>query len=246
MSYKFVRPQDPTRELKIWEAARATAAAPPYFKPFQTETTDIYTDGAIHHNCPATVADYERRLLWEEVSDWPLDLMLSLGTGLGTPGTPSGSSPVSIRSKSNNWSRRSGNGLTLMWWAANAIVEDQLNCEEIWKRHCAQATPPGTTHSIEEVRRNLRVNVSFPGPRPNLDDAKGLENMERYVENFIREDPDIGADIHEAAHRLIASCFYYEKSTSGILDRATGVYKCEGKTNFPMSVRFFLMLRKEL
>ncbi|UKZ82727.1 hypothetical protein TrVFT333_010523 [Trichoderma virens FT-333] len=59
-------------ELKIWEAARATSAAPPYFKPFtQQKTGRTYIDGAIHHHCPVFIADQERRLLWEDIKDLP-------------------------------------------------------------------------------------------------------------------------------------------------------------------------------
>ncbi|KAH6886261.1 hypothetical protein B0T10DRAFT_576010 [Thelonectria olida] len=232
LPYAFVRSQDPDRELKIWEAARATAAAPPYFKPFlQKDTMAAYTDGAIHHNCPASIADYERRLLWEEVSDWPPDIMLSLGTGLGNPGKLSPDAQVSSRSKSPRSPRlpgMGGNGLKMMWWAANAIVDNQLDCEGIWKKHCAKATPPGQTHTVEDMRRNLRINIQFPESRPILDDVKALDSMQRHAENSILEDADVCGDIHEVAHRLIASCFYFEESGPGILDRATGVYRCDG------------------
>ncbi|EXA34391.1 hypothetical protein FOVG_14373 [Fusarium oxysporum f. sp. pisi HDV247] len=45
-------------------AARATAAAPPYFKPYEkAETKKMYLDGALYHNCPVWVAHHEKRLI---------------------------------------------------------------------------------------------------------------------------------------------------------------------------------------
>ena len=68
--------------LRLWEAACATSAAPPYFKPFQHEMTkNIYFDGALYHNNPVEVASRERKLIWPDVADKHPDIMLSLGTG---------------------------------------------------------------------------------------------------------------------------------------------------------------------
>lgn len=240
MTYKFVREQDPSRELKVWEAARATAAAPPYFKPFiHSETMNTYTDGAFHHNCPAAIADHERRLLWQEVSDWPPDMFLSLGTGLDSHGKapkPQGASspkpPDDSRSKPPKPHYGSPgqyyNGIRVMWWAGHAIVENLLDSEDSWRKHCARSTPPGEQHGIEEKRRNLRINVGFVN-RPKLDDVKDLESIERHVQNAISEDPKIRAEIHEAAHRLIASSFYFEKDKV-VPNRAAGTYECSGKS----------------
>lgn len=197
---------------------------------------NVYTDGAIHHNCPSAIADHERRLLWQEVSDWPADILLSLGTGLSnSPATvqsPGALSPISPQSPHPHARRQgSGNGLSLMWWTANAIVENQLDCEAIWKEHCAQSTPPGQQHLLEEKRRNLRINVQFPGPRPDLDDVEKLESMQRHAENAVLDDYSICAKIHEAAHRLIASSFYFEKIPGlKLSDRATGIYRCDGES----------------
>ncbi|KAL6812923.1 acyl transferase/acyl hydrolase/lysophospholipase [Trichoderma sp. SZMC 28013] len=79
----FIRPKTLDDEIKVWEAARATSAAPPYFKPFTHQKTGCaYIDGAIHHHCPVFVADQERRLLWEDVQDSLPDITLSIGSGI--------------------------------------------------------------------------------------------------------------------------------------------------------------------
>jgi len=67
--------------MKIWEAAAASAAATPFFKPFTHELTQVtYLDGAFHNNNPAKVGQTERRLIWKDVQDKPPDLLLSIGT----------------------------------------------------------------------------------------------------------------------------------------------------------------------
>ena len=80
-SYKFEFPHN----LQTWEAAGATSAAPPFFKPFASmrggRCRKLYLDGALYHNNPASVANNERRFLWPDVAENHPDILLSLGTG---------------------------------------------------------------------------------------------------------------------------------------------------------------------
>jgi patatin-like phospholipase/acyl hydrolase len=79
--YEFQRPDDPSSELKYWEAAAATAAAPPYFKTFyHPATRRSYFDGAFYNNNPAKIAQQERKVLWPDVADHAPDIFLSIGT----------------------------------------------------------------------------------------------------------------------------------------------------------------------
>ena len=77
-NYKFEFPHD----LQIWEAAGATSAAPPFFKPFESQAKQTYLDGAIYYNNPVKVADNERKFLWPDVADASPDILLSIGTGM--------------------------------------------------------------------------------------------------------------------------------------------------------------------
>jgi len=79
--YEFARPDRPDLELKIWEAAAATSAAPSYFKPFiHGSTKRTYLDGALYHNNPVRIAEQERKLIWPDVADKHPDILLSVGT----------------------------------------------------------------------------------------------------------------------------------------------------------------------
>lgn len=67
--------------MKYWEAAAATAAAPPYFKAFyHGPTRRSYLDGAFYNNNPARIAEQERKVLWPDIADSAPDIFLSIGT----------------------------------------------------------------------------------------------------------------------------------------------------------------------
>ncbi|KAI7772331.1 hypothetical protein LZL87_007692 [Fusarium oxysporum] len=77
-AYRFRRAPQPDREMKVWEAARATAAAPPYFKPYEKpETKEMYLDGALYHNYAVWVAHQEKRLIWGDTGSGRLGDILN-------------------------------------------------------------------------------------------------------------------------------------------------------------------------
>ncbi|ORY59725.1 uncharacterized protein BCR38DRAFT_445344 [Pseudomassariella vexata] len=80
--YQFTRSDVPSKEMHMWEAARATSATPPFFKPFlKPETQNEYVGGSLHHACPIRVAHHEAKSIWRDLADRPPDILLSLGTG---------------------------------------------------------------------------------------------------------------------------------------------------------------------
>lgn len=232
VQYEFVRPQDPGAEITMWQAARATAAAPIYFKSF-VHSGIAYTDGAVHHNCPAIVADSERRRLWDEVSDWPADFVLSLGTGLSRvrPRTQTFSAGKGLEEDRNLQGlagQSSLSGIRYGLRLAFKIIDDQLNCEKIWNEYVKEATVQADQRP-EDKRRNLRINVPFPGERPPLDAVDEVQAMEDHCLSTIQSDLGIRAKIHEAAHRLVASCFYFEVSRTINSSKGSAGYTCTGK-----------------
>jgi len=80
--FDLVSSSDPTREMKVWQAAAATSAAPKYFKTYVHEATNrSYVDGALYYNNPASLAERERKLLWSDTEDSEPDILLSIGCG---------------------------------------------------------------------------------------------------------------------------------------------------------------------
>ena len=71
----------PPSKCPIWQAARATTAAPSFFKPMEINTPPVmmtYVDGGLGHNNPAHLAITEARNLWNMGNKFCL---VSIGTG---------------------------------------------------------------------------------------------------------------------------------------------------------------------
>jgi predicted acylesterase/phospholipase RssA len=68
------------RTTKIWEALRATSAAPTFFEEMQFGTPKVtYLDGGVGFNNPCAEVDYAAKALWE---GRPTGIIVSVGTGL--------------------------------------------------------------------------------------------------------------------------------------------------------------------
>ncbi|KAL6689739.1 acyl transferase/acyl hydrolase/lysophospholipase [Trichoderma pleuroticola] len=231
--YVFVKPQDPTREIKVWEAARATSAAPPYFKPFtHKKTMCAYTDGAIHHHCPILIADQERRLLWEDVKDWAPDIVLSIGSGVkSTNEIPSSPETMSLSASDDFINRiskpqRTVAGLGYLWRTANKIIERQLDCEDTWRRYSNLNKSSKNKSAYGDDNRNIRLNVYFANQRPSFDDVESLEDMEQLGMFMAQENHD---EIQNVVEKLIASCFYFEMLGPAFRNMQSQQYQCKGK-----------------
>lgn len=68
----------PASSFHIWQAARATTAAPGYFKPFENQD-GVFYDGGITSNNPTLQVLAEMQVL---LSHAPINCMVSIGTGI--------------------------------------------------------------------------------------------------------------------------------------------------------------------
>ena len=78
-SYKTTTIGEKDYDCFIWEAARATTAAPVFFDPVTLEEDGVtFTDGGIRDNNPINRVINEAELLWP---GRPIGCVVSIGTG---------------------------------------------------------------------------------------------------------------------------------------------------------------------
>jgi hypothetical protein len=73
-------------QLQIWEAARATSAAPTYFKPVKSEQV-CFTDGGLLSNNPI-VDVFQEAASFRDLGDTAFGCIVSIGTGVSQTSKP--------------------------------------------------------------------------------------------------------------------------------------------------------------
>lgn len=88
-------------DCAVWQAARASAAAPTYFEEFMLDGF-LHQDGGIMVNNPTAIAIHEAKQLWPS---HPIQCVLSFGTGRAHP-TPNNVEDVSSTAMSSSWKNK--------------------------------------------------------------------------------------------------------------------------------------------
>ncbi|KAK3934638.1 hypothetical protein QBC46DRAFT_347432 [Diplogelasinospora grovesii] len=233
---EFIRPDRPEDELKIWEAVRATTAAPGFFRPFtKKETGQGFVDGAVYHNNPAYVAFEESRLLWPDVRHCLPDIILSLGTGHNrertnrvlTGASLSSSSrdtepmrpPVLLRTTSGGKLKKVSepdtHGYSEVYQNVKMILarmSNVLNSQLIWDTFKRERTLTTPRHELNSVLgRFQRIDPYLGYEPPALDDKAKMKQLKETVAQRLEYDSFYRRKVRHVAHRLVASSFYFEK-----------------------------------
>ncbi|KAJ8114147.1 hypothetical protein OPT61_g3904 [Boeremia exigua] len=227
IGYQLVRADDPKNEVLIREAARATSAAPTYFKPFRNpRTNEGFVDGAVFHNNPVRIANYESKLLWPDADQRPPDILLSLGTGQHGADTDNflDASRFDIRRfqirkmlnqvKPTPRKARSMPMLTVFpevesWLTIfKKRVESALDAEATWREFRKDVVGMSTPAAAE---RYIRINPRTRNRIPKMDDKSQLDPLLEDIKNSLRQHGP-QTKIKNVAQRLVASSFYFEKS----------------------------------
>ncbi|KAK8015171.1 hypothetical protein PG990_008467 [Apiospora arundinis] len=229
LPYEFHRPDVLTKEFKVWEAARATSAAPPFFKVFTKEDTSAdYMDGAIYYNNPVRVAYHEQRLVSEKKpsdkrpsDNKPPDILISIGTGTNDE----------IKEKiadhaASNSSQREAHAFGNIQRFYRILAERfdyLLGCNRAWKEFVAEMTVSNLSdYASSPRRRMLRVDPDLKSKVPRLDDVGQVDAIEDATKSYMKSIP---ARTREIAHKLVASTFFFDKDT--VKQGDTG-FQCTG------------------
>lgn len=209
-SQTFVRPENPSHELQLWEAAAATSAAPLYFKPYtHTRTGTSYLDGGLYHNNPVHIANRERKLLWPAIANKHPDMLLSIGTGQNLSESRRealerrSSSPKNDNTPNTPTNKPGGIRRTL-----NALYQrfdNILDAEHTWTEFEADINNRNEGFSSPYIRLNLDLKSKLPP----FDAKDKFQEFRAEVRRRLK-DPDVMEKVRDIACSLVASSFYFK------------------------------------
>ncbi|RSL53134.1 hypothetical protein CEP54_010562 [Fusarium duplospermum] len=206
MSYQLIRQTNPDTEWKIWQAARASSAAPTWFATYFHEPLGTYyLDGALHHNNPVRVAWEESKLLWPRSS---LDILVNVGSG-STQDAVTSPPAEQPQTQQSWWSKLKGrHGLIQV--AINHIL-NSLNSEKTWAQFQMDHQSDGDNI--------FRLNSLLDPPLAELHEVLKVPALEEEAQNFWRGRRESKKLLDDAANRLLSRSFYFEvKHTSTMKD----------------------------
>lgn len=187
---------------------------------------ESFLDGAVFHNNPVRIANYESKLLWPDAEERHPDILLSIGTGhyeadadgiLAT--TRSDRRRQQVRKvlsqvKPTMREKRSIPALRAFTEVESWInifkkrVESVLDAELTWKEF--QKDVVGTSSPIA-AERYIRVNPRTQNRTPKMDDKAQITTLHEEIKFSLRTH-SMWTKIEAITHRLVASSFYFEKS----------------------------------
>ncbi|PFH59125.1 hypothetical protein XA68_12791 [Ophiocordyceps unilateralis] len=243
--YDFQRPP-PDREMFLWEAARATSAAPTYFAPFaHSGTSQVYLDGGLWHNNPIRIADAESRAIWPETKPRKADMMLSVGAGYHetestlTEGAQKYQEQIKAETAVQDaatW-RDNDDYVRFLVSVVLSQIKSSLSCERIWHEWLEARAP----HQDQNRQRYRRLTVEFPR-LVEMDDAS-KETMDVCHEAVKGME---SAQFVDVADRLIASSFFFRFGTEDIVKLSDGRYEVSGSILCRLRLKSIALLGEHL
>lgn len=208
-------------------SARATSAAPFYFKPLHHEPSkQVFSDGGLYHNNPIKIADQERRFIWPDQQDAEPDIVVSIGTAFCPK------SEKDVDKSTMRWRPESKGILAHLIFVANLgkdHIYSSLRSEKTWTEFIGNK-------SSQSKERYVRINPALDKPPPKLDDVSQLEYLRSTTEIFARFTNY--SQVQEVIRRLVATCFYFELEERSTRESNSNLFEITGKS------RCMLLCRK--
>lgn len=109
-------------------------------------------------------------------------------------------------------------------------IASTLDSEKTWETYMSILQPP-----LIHRPRYVRLNPKLDEEPPRLDEVHRMENIKGIVRGKWRDDHEI----QKVAHQLIASSFYFEKSTL-VESKADQLLHCKGEVlRTKVSIAYF-------
>jgi predicted acylesterase/phospholipase RssA len=193
--YDYETFHDQDLQFKSWEVARATSAAPLYFKSFEKRFTEYY-DGGLLHNNPASVARFEMSKVWTNLGTTSPDVLLSVGSGHQERCGMTMKEPTSLIDMILG---QVGGLKTLQ--NLKEILLNNLDSEKAWHNE--------TSRYPDDSDRYFRMSPGHKGKLPELDDLEALYNgsLKSLAANWLANHR---VQVENVAQRLLATSLYFE------------------------------------
>ncbi|KAF3186394.1 hypothetical protein TWF788_003259 [Orbilia oligospora] len=181
--YEFLREDDPSKEVEVWEAGRCSAGVPGYFQPMHlAHKKAFFEDGGLRYNNPVALMISESKRIWD--TQHSPDIVLSIGTGF-------------VKSQEQQIPTSFFRNRSLLRVGRHFLAS--LCGETTWQNLEGVVT--------ERYRERLhRINIEL-----EIDEA-GLDNPSSMNELILKTDRQLlgSPQILEIASILAASQFYFE------------------------------------
>ncbi|KAI1741274.1 hypothetical protein F4680DRAFT_416257 [Xylaria scruposa] len=199
IAYTRYRPSSPQEEFRVWEAARATSAAPGFFTVFsKTKASPELMDGAVLFNNPIEIAAEEARRIAhaENLCEIP-DIVVSVGTGT----QHDDNDPEDDRLSKMPKAIAKPSFIKILFTIVRNQIRLTLDAEKRWK-----AWHQHVSSNRVLAKRSYRLNPDL-GMTPLLDDVGSLSKLRQKAMNWARASDKID----HIACSLVASSFYFER-----------------------------------
>jgi predicted acylesterase/phospholipase RssA len=215
-------------ELRCWEAARSTSAAPTYFPPYYHRAKrQHYVDGALHRNNPIQILEEERRAIWRDKT--PPDILLSVGTGIQI-GADGAAKNAGKRQKTAH--RLLPKGIRARIAVGLDVVQSTLDCNRQWDEFVKSMKWDRNTDRVCH-----RLNIGLKERPPNLDDVDAISYLKGEANWYLRPDQaqipylnkryrSAHKHIVKVARRLTAALFYFELIVANDNENCAGILHC--------------------
>jgi hypothetical protein len=206
--------------------ARATSAAPTYYRPFSHEISElVLLDGGLYHNNPIKVADAESKAIWPESRHRHPDIILSIGTGFERSEMTIDDAKVIAEDVAVSEHPDPPKSLKLNPYSYPKLllgmqydhVLNSLPCERTWHEWLGTRAP-----DRRNERRYRRLTIELEEPI-EMDDVKKMQDCRNAVEKWAQNN-----DLTSIAYQLLSSCFYYSFQPGEIQETWDEKYICFG------------------